>query len=139
MLLKKLKWYTFFYKKLSYVLNSFGLKPFWLFLVVSIVQRKYKNGKRKHVGNMKHYKTVRMQKKNEPPQNFPVSRMYQMFPRFFTNSKVFRVRKCKRCGSLNPRRPFRLLMFPSTLRRNGDKRKIWIQKLKRQTAKKQTL
>lgn len=38
----------------------------------------------------------------------------------------------KDCGC-NP--PFRLFMFPSTLR-NGDKRKIWIQKLKRQTAKK---
>ena len=29
-----------------------------------------------------------IQEKNEPPQNFPVSRFYPMFPRFFTN-KIF--------------------------------------------------
>ena len=31
---------------------------------------------------------ARMQEKNEPRQNFLVSRFYQMFPRFFTN-KIF--------------------------------------------------
>ena len=40
----------------------------------------------------------------------PVSRFYLIFPDFFTtfpwfftNSKFFKVRKCERCGSLNPR------------------------------------
>ena len=28
---------------------------------------------------------ARIQKKNEPPQNFPVSQFYPIFPRFFTN------------------------------------------------------
>ena len=52
---------------------------------------------------------ARIQKKNEPPQNFLISRFYQMFPRYFTTfprfftNKFFEVRKWKRCGSLNPR------------------------------------
>ena len=52
---------------------------------------------------------ARIQKKNEPPQNFPVfwfypisPRFFTTFPRFFTN-KIFKVRKCERCGSLNLR------------------------------------
>ena len=40
--------------------------------------------------------------KNEPPQNFPVSRSFiQYFPDF-SLTKSFKVRKCERCGSLNP-------------------------------------
>ena len=56
---------------------------------------------------------AQIQEKNEPPQNFPVSRFNPIFPRFFTTfprfftfcifSKFFKVRKCERCGSLNPR------------------------------------
>ena len=53
---------------------------------------------------------ARIQEKNEPPQNFPVSRFYPMFSRFFTTfprnctfRKFFKVCKCERCGSLNPR------------------------------------
>ena len=50
-------------------------------------------------------------KKNEPPYNFPVSRFYPIFPDFlqpspdFSPTKIFKVRKCERCGSLNPRLP----------------------------------
>ena len=42
-------------------------------------------------------------------KNFPVSRFHPMFPRFFTTfprfslTKFFKVCKCERCGSLNPR------------------------------------
>ena len=52
---------------------------------------------------------ARIQEKNKHPQNFPVSRFYPMFPRFsqrfpdFSLTKFFKVRKCERCGSLNPR------------------------------------
>ena len=52
---------------------------------------------------------ARIQAKCDPPQNFPVSRLYPMFSRFsqrfpdFLLTKFFKVRKCKRCGSLNPR------------------------------------
>ena len=61
---------------------------------------------------------ARIQEKNEPPQNFPVSRFYPMFPRFFTTfprfftySKFFKVCKSERCGSLNPRLYYSLLKF----------------------------
>ena len=73
---------------------------------------------------------ARIQEKNEPPQNFLVSRFYPTFTRFFTMfsrffktfpwfsqcfpdfsqrfpdfslTKLFKVRKCERCDSLNPR------------------------------------
>ena len=52
---------------------------------------------------------ARIQEKNEPPQNFPLSRFYPMLPRFsqrfpdFSLTKLFKVRKCERCSSLNPR------------------------------------
>ena len=52
---------------------------------------------------------ARIQKKNEPPQNFPVSRFYPIFPLFsqrfhdFLKTKMFKVCKCERRGSLDPR------------------------------------
>ena len=44
--------------------------------------------------------------KNKPPQNFSVSRFYQIYIQSFPDfslTKFFKVRKCERCGSLNPR------------------------------------
>ena len=52
---------------------------------------------------------ARIQEKNKPPQNFPVSQFNPMLINFlqrfpdFSLTKFFKVRKYERCGSLNPR------------------------------------
>ena len=54
---------------------------------------------------------VKQVQKNEPSQNFPVSRFNQYFPDF-SQTKFFKVCKCERCGSLNPRLKFRMANNP---------------------------